>query len=268
MREFGVSDHFHTKYNLCDIQSARNDFLAYDRPPNFHFGIELSCMTKWECAKIARGDYRICREHLDDPVYGLNYHAVDDDAELSPCIDFTAEDKKRLGIEYVIAGVHWPLNRWVDDPEQLLEDVFQQHIYLVEHPLVDILAHPWDSLECMVRWRDWIGATGKGRFKLENRDFAVFDHLEEKNRRLMEAVLAQGKAVELNLSTLMLSRRPEDVFKACWRTMAEWREAGVKFVLGTDQHEAHHNTEAMLAAEQLLDSYGFREEHIRYLWPE
>ena len=55
--EYGLSDHLHTHYNLCDIQGARNEFLCYDRPKNFHFGIEVSGISEWERDKIASGNY-------------------------------------------------------------------------------------------------------------------------------------------------------------------------------------------------------------------
>ena len=52
MTELGLSDHLHTHYNLCDIQSARNDFLAYSRPEQYHFGIEVSSVPG-ACACIS-----------------------------------------------------------------------------------------------------------------------------------------------------------------------------------------------------------------------
>ena len=70
MTEFGLSDHVHSAFNLCDIASSRNDFDVYATSPCFHFGIEATCMAKWECDAIAAGNYK---RQGDDPVYGLRY---------------------------------------------------------------------------------------------------------------------------------------------------------------------------------------------------
>ena len=263
MTEFGISDHFHSQYNLCDIAGARNDFLAYERPPQFHFGVEVSCMSKWECQRIAEGRYE---RIIDDPVYGLRYQKIDEDADLSPCIDLTKEDIERLKIEYVIGGVHWPSNSELDH-DALIEDIYQQHLYLASEPLVDIIAHPWDCLEIMCVWKDWCGLTGKGRFNRAVADNSVFNHLKEKNEKLLERILKNNKLVELNLAVLSGPQDPS-VLKAMWTFLAEWREAGAKFVIGSDQHSAHANPELYRAMEQLLDCYGFKDEHIHYLFAD
>lgn len=263
MTEFGISDHFHSQYNMCDIVGARNDFLAYERPPQFHFGVEVSCMSKWECQRIAEGRYE---RIIDDPVYGLRYQKIDEDADLSPCIDLTKEDIEHLNIEYVIAGVHWPSNSELDH-DALIEDIYQQHLYLASEPLVDIIAHPWDCLEIMCVWKDWCGLTGKGRFNRAVADNSVFNSLKEKNEKLLELILKNKKLVELNLAVLSGPQDPS-VLKAMWTFLAEWREAGAKFVIGSDQHSAHANPELYRAMEQLLDCYGFKDEHIHYLFAD
>ena len=35
IKEFGVSDHYHTRYNMCDIESAKNDFFSARRAEEF-----------------------------------------------------------------------------------------------------------------------------------------------------------------------------------------------------------------------------------------
>jgi len=261
IKEFGVSDHFHTRYNMCDIESSRNDFLCDKRPKEFHFGIEVTCMAKWECENIAAGKFE---RILDDPVYGLRYNDFDANADTSPWIDITAEDIKRLGIEYVIGGVHWPLNNKLDR-DGLLEDAFKQHLYLIEHPLVDILAHPWDILETMVVWNDWTGVTGKGRFNYDVADLEVFNEIAPLSDKLLEAILKNNKYVELNVPVLTNQHRPLKIRRQMMQLMAQWREAGVKFTIGTDQHSAHH-TQNLACFEMLLDAYGFKEENIGYLF--
>ena len=54
--------------------------------------------------------------------------------------------------------------------------------------------------------------------------------------------------------------------KYYWNLMANWREAGVKFTIGSDQHSAHYVPFMFSAAELLLDSYGFKDSDIRYFF--
>ena len=252
MTEFGLSDHLHTQYNLCDIQGARNDFLCYDRPKNFHFGIEISGLSEWERDKIAAGDYV---RYYDDPVYGLRFAQGPSDSPV--CIGITEKDVKDLGIEYVIAGVHWPL---YSSPEEAYYDFFRQQLALIENPLVDILAHPWDALEL---------AAG-GWYQNRDNDHKDYDAIlcipQEYNDKLLEALLKYNKCAELNLAVMLSASAPEKVRKYYWNLMANWREAGVKFTIGSDQHSAHYDPFMFSAAELLLDAYGFKDSDIRYFF--
>jgi histidinol phosphatase-like PHP family hydrolase len=252
MTEFGLSDHLHTQYNLCDIQGARNDFLCYDRPKNFHFGIEISGLSEWERDKIAAGDYV---RYYDDPVYGLRFAQGPSDSPV--CIGITEKDVKDLGIEYVIAGVHWPL---YSSPEEAYYDFFRQQLYLIENPLVDILAHPWDAIEMAAG--DWYHHRDKDHIKHE----AILNIPQEYNDKLLEALLKHNKCAEINLSVVMGAGIPEECRKYYWNLLAQWREAGVKFTIGSDQHSAHYVPIMFSAAELLLDAYGFKDSDIKYFF--
>lgn len=252
--EFGISDHLHTHYNLCDIQGARNDFLCAERPASFHFGIEVSSVSQWECEQIAAGNYE---RKGDDPVYGLRF--VDGPANSPAQIGITAEEIKELGIEYVIAGVHWPLYS-IADREHAWEDYFNQMIAMVKNPLVTILAHPWDSVEHAA------GGWFKSR-DVKDIDYgAIAEIPQEYNDKLMNALLEYNKAAEINLGVLNSLRLPEVCRKKYWTMLAQWREAGVKFTIGTDQHAAHNDSMMLGASELLLDFYGFKDEDIKYLF--
>ena len=252
MTEFGVSDHLHTHYNLCDIQSARNDFLAYRRPEQYHFGIEVSSVSQWECEKIAAGDYKIIH---DDPVYGLRFN--EGPAGSPPCIGITEQEIKELGIEYVIGGVHWPLYS-PPGRDAAYEDYFNQMMALIRNPLVDILAHPWDSVELAAG--DWYHNRDEN-----HKDYgAILNIPEELNEKLVRELLKYNKCAELNLSVLL--KLPEECCKYYWKLLARWREAGVKFTIGSDQHSANFDKIMFKAAELLLDAYGFEEEDIRYFF--
>ena len=254
MKEFGISDHLHTHYNLCDIQGARNDFLCAERPASFHFGIEVSSVSQWECEQIAAGNYE---RKGDDPVYGLRF--VDGPANSPAQIGITAEEIKELGIEYVIAGVHWPLYS-IADREHAWEDYFNQMLAMVKNPLVTILAHPWDSVEHAA------GGWFKSR-DVKDIDYgAIAEVPQEYNDKLMNALLEYDKAAEINLGVLNSLRLPEVCRKKYWNMLAQWREAGVKFTIGTDQHAAHNDPAVLGASELLLDFYGFKDEDIKYLF--
>lgn len=250
--EFGLSDHLHTHYNLCDIQGARNDFLCYDRPKNFHFGIEITSCSQWECDKIASGDYV---RYYDDPVYGLRFAQGPYGGPI--CIGITAEDIEALGIEYVIGGVHWP---HYSKKEDAYEDYFRQQMYLIENPLVDILAHPWDAIEMAAG--GWYLDRDQEHIKYD----AILDIPREYNDKLMNALIEHNKCAEINLATLLTVSIPEKCRKYYWTLLAQWREAGVKFVIGSDQHSAHCNPVMFAAAELLLDAYGFKDSDIKYFF--
>ncbi|MBQ6472528.1 MAG: hypothetical protein IJJ33_11130 [Victivallales bacterium] len=267
MEEFGLSDHFHTRYNLCDLQSAANDFRACVRPPEFHFGVELTCMAKWECEAIRLGKY----SHLgDDPVYGLRFNPPPEGADFSPCLDFDDAMKREYGVEYAIGGAHWPLKSTCGSFEEACEDLFTQMMFLAECPLIDILAHPWYPLQVAHNWVGHHGFAGHPKSQTDVTDYSVFARIPGwMNERLGETLVRTGTCAEVNASDLIDSRRcPSEYRDARWRQLAQWREMGVKFTFGTDQHAAHANPTLIAAAELLLDLYGFKEDDFAYGFPK
>ena len=48
IRDFGLTDHIHTPYNLPDIARYRDEFLSNDSSPHVHFGVGVNCVSKWE----------------------------------------------------------------------------------------------------------------------------------------------------------------------------------------------------------------------------
>lgn len=250
IKEFGVSDHLHTQYNRGDMEASREDFFSVERSERFHFGIEVSVMSCWECEKIAAGDYEVTDT---DPVYGLR--SVSGPAGDPACIAITAEDIEQLKIQYVIGGVHWTLYP-PPEREAIYHDLFRQMMFLVENPLVDIIAHPWSGLA--------------GCFKKLNNgkpDFLAMLEIPQKyNDQLQDALLKNDTCAELNLSVLTYKGYPPECLDHLWRILTRWREAGVKFTIGSDQHSLHADEEMFAAAEKLLDTYGFTEENIRFFF--
>ena len=138
--DFGLTDHLHTPYNLADIVQSRKEFLSTNPSSHFHFGVEVSCVSQWELDEILSGQH-------DNPVYGLR-SGGQEGCDLA--IGITAEDLAKYQIEYVVGGTHWPL--YVPfEREAVIWDDHRQHMFLVTHPIVDIVAHPW---WWMGQWKD------------------------------------------------------------------------------------------------------------------
>ena len=246
MTEFGLSDHLHTQYNLCDIQGARNDFLCYDRPKNFHFGIEISGLSEWERDKIAAGDYV---RYYDDPVYGLRFAQGPSDSPV--CIGITEKDVKDLGIEYVIAGVHWPL---YSSPEEAYYDFFRQQLYLIENPLVDILAHPWEGLPF------WSG------YFIVTKDYADYHYdafskiPQEYWDEMAHLLITNNKLAELNRCDICNKKGDGIIARSILEKLAEWRDKGVKFTFGSDLHRAEYplDGEANISVKHIAEALNYR----------
>ena len=243
IEEYGLTDHLHTAYNLPDVVSSRRDYLASCPPANFHFGIEVSCMDQRECDRVAAGDYTAWG---DEPVYGFR-----------DMIDYTGkmashypEEIQEIGIEYVVAVVHWPLTV-AEDRDAIIRNYFEQQLFLLRHPAVNVLAHPWDSLDHAVgnwyKYRDQ-----------EHIDVTAFRFIpEEYNDALAQAFLEEGKAAEVNLAVIA-GATPENR-EYLLTLFAGWKQQGVKFTIGDDLHKAHFSKELFEHAEQWLTEWGFTE---------
>lgn len=250
MESFGVehyalTDHLHTAYNLPDIASARNDFLRCCPPENFHFGIEVSCVTAFECEEIARGNYTAWG---DTPVFGLRY-LEDFDGRMA--IGITEDDVKKYGIELVVAGVHWPLG-YPKERMEVIENYFQQHMFLIAHPLVDVLAHPWDSITLAAG--DWYHFRDQ-----EHIDRTIYrDIPKEYSDRMAQELIKYNKPAEINFP-VVASRFAEER-KFYLDMLTDWKEQGVKFTLGDDLHYMNFSKDQFIAIEQMLTDRGFTDE--------
>ena len=103
--DFGVSDHYHTILQEPDIAASRKEFdSTLERHPelrgHFHFGIETTLVSAWEADKIRRGEY------TEPPIYGFRQGGPKN----APVIfDMDEEFLTKYGVEYFIAGMHWPM---------------------------------------------------------------------------------------------------------------------------------------------------------------
>ena len=126
--DYGLTDHLHTPFNLGDLEHSRADFLRCRDTPRFHFGVEVSCVSRWELDEIAGGDH-------GSPTYGLR-RGGPPGCELA--IGIEADQLDELGVEYVVGGTHWPL--YVPfERKAIIQDYHRQNMFLATHPLVDIV---------------------------------------------------------------------------------------------------------------------------------
>ncbi len=242
IRDFGLTDHIHTPYNLPDIARSRDEFLANDSSPHFHFGIEVSCMSQWEIDEIAAKEY-------DKPVYGLRSGGKQGCAL---AIGITAEDIATYQIEYVVGGTHWPmyvaLERGV-----VIRDYHRQNMFLATHPLVDIVAHPW-------WWMGhWIDKNGNYPAEPWFDDFGVIPR--SMHREFAAAAIKHDTAVEINLGANLLNPHyPAGFVSQYLDYLAELKLQGVRLSIGSDCHAAHYDidfetTSRMLASVGITDDF-------------
>jgi histidinol phosphatase-like PHP family hydrolase len=230
---YGVTDHIHTPYNIPDLVASRAAWEACDPAPHFHFGVEVSCVSVWELDQLARG--------LAKPAtYGLRSGGP---AGGDLAIGLTAAHLVDLQIEYVVAGTHWPMYVPVE-AEAVTRDYHRQNMFLVTHPLVDIVAHPWwwmgyfQDADGMFTGDPWFDDFGRIPQAMHD-EFAA-------------AAIEHDTAVEVNLEAMLLNETYPLAFKQQYvEYLAGLHERGVALSLGSDCHSEHYDirleeAEAML----------------------
>ncbi|MCD6361751.1 MAG: hypothetical protein J7M38_12925 [Armatimonadetes bacterium] len=246
--DYGVTDHIHTPCNLPDLEASREAYLATGPSPRFHFGVEVSCVSQWELDELAS---RGC----DGAVYGLRRGGP---PGAEPAIGIDREDIERLGIEFVVAGVHWPMYLPFER-DVIIRDYHRQNMFLAAHPLVDIVAHPW---WWMGGWKDddgrytsdpWLDDFGKIPRTMHD-EFAA-------------AAVEHDTAVEINLDAILLSRSYPETFAGQYlEYLAYLRDRGVVFSIGSDCHSAQYAPDFERAGE-MLEGIGLRDEQMWRLPP-
>ncbi|NOZ20200.1 MAG: hypothetical protein GXP25_03835 [Planctomycetes bacterium] len=248
IRDYGLTDHIHSTFNLPDLAASRKEYLANAPSPRFHFGVEVSCMSQWELDEIATGKY-------DRPVYGLRKGGPPG-APLA--IGLTDEHIKAYGIEYVVAGTHWPMYVPLER-EAVIRDYHRQNMFLATHPLVDIVAHPW--------WWHGHWQDDDGRFTAEPW-FDDFGHIPKSlHDEFAAACIERNTVVEINISANLLNRRYPQHFKEQYLDyLADLKAQGVRLCVGSDCHSATYDTD-FETAEDMLDRVGIRDENLWRLPP-
>lgn len=243
IRDYGLTDHIHTPFNLPDVAASRTAFEQAGPEPGFHFGIEASCVSQWELDQIAAGD-------REAPVYGLRTGGPPG-AELA--IGLTRADIETYKIEYVVGGTHWPMYVPIER-EAIVREFHRQNMFLAAHPLVNIVAHPW-------WWHGhWLDADGM--FRAEPW-FDDFGHVPASMHDEFAAALIQhGKAAEINIQALLLNRHYPESFKRQYlEYLAELKARGATLSTGSDCHTAHYEVDFETAA-RMIESVGIRDEEL------
>ncbi|MCM8821413.1 MAG: PHP domain-containing protein [Candidatus Omnitrophica bacterium] len=238
--KFGVTDHFNTRINMPDIIASRKEYLE-NRIDGFHFGIEVSCVSKWEIEQIGKGLYQ-------DAVYGIREGGP---AWCELAIDITAEQLETLGVEYVIGGTHWPLYvEW--KTKALIMDYHRQNMFLANHPLITIVAHPW-----------WFHAKYWGKYVDKYQpwfeDFRVIP--SSMHDEFADAVVKNNKIVEINLHAILLHPAYPEKFKMQYiEYLAFLKSKGTKFAIGSDSHQPYNLD--FEKAGQMIEKAGIKQQDL------
>lgn len=243
IRDYGLTDHIHTPFNLPDLAASRREFLDSSPPPNFHFGVEVSCVSQWELDEIATGRYHA-------PVYGLRSGGP---AHSPLAIGLKVEDINTYNIEYVVGGTHWPMYVPLER-EAIIRDYHRQNMFLATHPLVDIVAHPW---WWHGHWRD---SDGYYRAEPWFDDFSRIP--QDMHNEFASAAIQHDTVVEINIGAMLLnSHYPERFRRQYLEYLAELKSQGVKLCIGSDCHSSSYDIDFDTAA-SMLDSVGIRDEEL------
>ena len=248
IRDFGVTDHVNTQLHLADIAASREAFDACDPPAGFHLGVEVSVMAQAELDEVAAG------KHVSAPK-GVP------SARTPGCplgIALTEADIAECRVEYVVGGAHWAMDP-AETRDAAIRDHHRQNMFLVTHPLVDIVAHPWPGIG--------YGRGADGRYAGE----PWFDDFGRVPGSMHDAFAAaaieNGTKVETNLTGMLLNAAYPGRFKRQYLDyLAGLKERGVALALGSDCHEPHYDVD-LETAERMLDSVGIRDGDLWRLPP-
>jgi len=255
---FGVSDHLTTPMQLCDLVNSRKEFDAVKSSSlgssNFHFGIEVSSMSKWEMELMLQ-------KGLGDRNFGIREGGPYDD---EAAIFLTKELVDTYNIEYVLGGVHFclyiPFER-----EAVIRSYHRQNMFLAGHPLVKIIAHPW--------WFGGYWADPDGKMTTD----PWFDDFAGKIPKSMHdefasAVVQNNKIVEISMIMILGALYTEKFKRDYLNYIAYLKSKNIKFSIGSDCHGPNYTLDDgvgaevdLRKAEELLSSVGITNEDIWYL---
>ena len=248
IEDFGLTDHLHTPFNLPDVAASRREYDACDPSPRFHFGIEVSSVSRWELDEMAAGRH-------ENPTYGVRQGGP---AGGEMAIGITAEQLAEHGVEFVVGGTHWPL--YVSFERQaIIADYHRQNMFLATHPLVDIVAHPW--------W--WMG-----HWQADDKSYPAepwfddFGHVPAAmHDEFAAAAIESDTKVEVNLCAMLLNRGYPARFKEQYAEyLAGLKATGVRLTIGSDCHSERYDIDFETPA-RMLEAVGIGEGDLWRLPP-
>ncbi len=228
--DYGITDHIHTPYNYPDIVESRKSYLN-NKNEHFHFGVEVSSVSEWELEKIKNNDYE------GDITYGIREGGP---AGCNPALAIDEAFIEKYSIEYVVGGTHWTLYAG-NSIEDIIWDYHRQNMFLAEHPLVDIVAHPW-----------WYFGNLKNGW---TEDFAMIpDYI---HREFANACIDNNKLMEVNIAAMLLSKNYSQKFISQYIDfLLDMKDLGVSFSIGSDCHNEFYNLDLQRASD-MLEKAGF-----------
>jgi histidinol phosphatase-like PHP family hydrolase len=128
--------------------------------------------------------------------------------------------------------------------EAVIRDYHRQNMYLAVHPLVDIVAHPW--------WWHGHWENAQGRYVAEPW-FDDFNCIPRSmHQEFAAAAVENNIKVEINmLANLLNGKYPEKFKRQYLEYLAELKEQGVTFSIGSDCHHSHYRVPFDRAAKML-----------------
>lgn len=245
--DYGVSDHYHTRIQETDIAASRKEYeKILEKHPeldgHFHFGIEATIISKWEVEKIIRGDYI---KTADTPTYGIRAGGPMN----APVIfDFDEEFMERYKIEYVVAGMHWPMY-CKTDKQSLVKEYHRQYMFAITHPYTTILAH-------YLWWDEGLFSNFWGIKDAKNPFLDLSVISETMRSEIKSALLECNTAYELNLGEVFSQKLPDSYKDEYMGWAAELQRSGVVLSMGSDCHKAHLSSNDYNRAEEIFRHYG------------
>ncbi len=230
IERYGITDHIHTQYNYPDILNSKKAYKE-NQDEGFFFGIEVSCVSEWELNLISSGFV------YDNITYGIRQGGPRNGPL---AIAINEEFIKSHDIKFVVAGTHWPM--YVEPvSSELIKDYHRQNMFLSQHGLVDIVAHPWWCLgPCENSWIN---------------DFSLIP--QSMHREFAASCIENNKLVEINLSAMLLTIRYSEKFKKEYiEYLVFLKELGVHFSIGSDCHNEFYDID-FTKASSMLESAGF-----------
>jgi histidinol phosphatase-like PHP family hydrolase len=229
---YGITDHIHTPFNYPDIKESRKSYEK-NRIEGFHFGVEVSCVSKWELERIKTKNY------TGDITYGIRNGGT---PGCSLAIAIDEEYIENNSIEFVVGGTHWAM--YTDNnANEIIKDYHRQNMFLAEHPLVDIVAHPWWYYgPCTDGWTE---------------DFSMIP--DSYHREFASACISNNKLMEINIAAMLLSRNYSIRFKEMYiEYLSMMKDLGVRFSVGSDCHNEFYDLD-MQKASGMLEKAGFKD---------